>query len=86
MAQKAIELRLAACVNIIPNVVSVFRWQKAIQTEDEVLMICKTTDDLVAQLKELIIDLHSYDTPELIELDGAVLNEAYMDWINDCLK
>ena len=86
LAQMAVEARLVACVNIIPGLVSVFRWQGKIQTEDEVLLLCKTTEELLPQLKELILDHHSYDVPELIELDGAVLNEFYMDWINDCLK
>lgn len=86
LAQVAVEARLVACINIIPGLVSVFRWDNKIQTEDEVLMLCKTTEELLPQLKELIIEHHSYDVPELIEIDGTVLNEQYMDWINDCIK
>ena len=85
LAQKAVDARLVACINIIPNLVSVFRWDNAIQTEDEVLMICKTTAEMLPQFKEFLFEEHSYEVPEMLELDAGVLNDSYLEWLNDCL-
>ncbi len=81
LAQMAVEARLVACVNIIPGLVSVFRWQGEIQTEDEVLLLCKTTEELLPQLKELILDHHSYDVPEIVALPIVGGNQDYLDWV-----
>jgi len=71
----------AACVNIVPAIESVYRWQGEIETAQEVLLLIKTTRKQFAALRDLITRLHSYDTPEVIALaveDGAV---KYLAWL-----
>ena len=75
IARAAVEARLAACGNIVPGVLSVFRWQGAVETGAEVLLILKSRDDLAAPLAELAAREHPYDLPaitwERVEADAA---------------
>lgn len=63
-----VEERLAACVNVLPGLRSIYRWQGAIQKETEALMIIKTTADLFLELARRVAELHSYDVPEVLSL------------------
>jgi periplasmic divalent cation tolerance protein len=71
----------AACVNIVPAVESVFRWQGKIETSSEVLLLIKTTRALFPALRELIVKLHSYDTPELMAVPVADGSAKYLAWL-----
>ena len=82
-AECLIEERLAACVNIVSGVRSVFRWKGAVSREDEVLAIIKTTADRFASLKVRLIELHSYDCPEVIAFEVARGHLPYLDWVRD---
>jgi periplasmic divalent cation tolerance protein len=80
IARSLVERRLAACVNIVPQVVSVYRWEGKIEEASEWLLIGKTTAAAFGELKVAITELHSYDLPECICLaieDGA---PAYLQW------
>ena len=81
IAQALLEERLAACVNIVPGLKSVFRWKGKISTEEEVLLLIKTKDRLFEKLKKRVIELHSYDVPEVIALGILAGNEKYLDWL-----
>ncbi len=81
IAQALLKDRLAACVNIVPGLKSVFRWKGKISTEDEVLLLIKTKDTLFERLKKRVIELHSYDVPEVIALGILAGNEKYLDWV-----
>ena len=82
-AERLVEERLAACVNIVSAVQSVFRWKGAVSREEEVLAIIKTTAERFAALKVRLIELHSYDCPEVIALEVERGHLPYLDWVRD---
>lgn len=73
--------RLAACVNIIQPVRSIYRWQGRIEDEQEVLMIVKTKKTLFEPLQARVKELHSYSVPEIISFPLTEGNEAYLNWL-----
>jgi periplasmic divalent cation tolerance protein len=73
--------KLAACVNMIGGVKSSFRWKGQISTENEVLLIAKTKDMLFENLKKRVLELHSYEVPEIIATSILAGSEKYLDWI-----
>ena len=81
IARALLKEKLAACVNIVPGLKSVFRWKGKISTEEEVLLMIKTKDRLFEKLKKRVIELHSYDVPEVIALGILAGNEKYLDWL-----
>ncbi len=81
IASSLVEERLAACVNIVSNIESVYRWQGEVTRDSEILMIIKTTDERYAQLERRIKELHSYTTPEIIALRIERGSKAYLDWL-----
>lgn len=84
LAQALVSEHLAACVNILPGVVSVYRWQAEIETDNEVLLIIKTTERLVDALAARIKALHPYDVPEVISHPITAGNKNYLDWVRQC--
>ena len=76
-----VESRLAACVNILDNMQSIYRWEEEIQQDTEVVLIAKTTDSLIAQLIEKVIALHSYDCPCIVSLPISDGYPPFLDWI-----
>ena len=85
LAKSLVESRHAACVNLVPNVTSVFQWEKDIQMENEILLIIKTTESKAGAVRSMLEKQHSYEVPEIIALDGDVLNQPYMEWIKDSI-
>lgn len=81
LASGAVERRLAACVNIIPTVASVYRWEGRIVSETESTLLIKTTSECVPALKAFIEKAHPHDTPELIVLDVTDGLPAYLAWV-----
>jgi periplasmic divalent cation tolerance protein len=77
---------LAACVQILPPMESVYRWQGNIERQSEVLLIAKTTQDKFDDLEREVRALHSYDTPEIIALPIIAGSTAYIDWVSDSVK
>jgi periplasmic divalent cation tolerance protein len=73
--------KLAACVNMIGGVKSSFRWKGQISTENEVLLIAKTKDMLFENLKKRVLELHSYEVPEIIATSILAGSEKYLEWI-----
>lgn len=71
----------AACVNVVPGVRSIYRWQGAVQDDAEVLLVMKTRDDRVAALVERVHALHPYDVPELIALPVEGGSARYLAWV-----
>lgn len=84
LAQTLVAERLAACVNIMPGVVSLYRWQDKIETDTEVLLMIKTTERQVAALAARIETLHPYDVPEVISHPITTGNKNYLDWVRQC--
>ena len=83
IASSLVEERLAACVNIVSNIESVYRWQGEVTRDSETLMIIKTTDERYAELERRIKELHSYTTPEIIALKVERGSKAYLDWLRE---
>ena len=76
-----VEDRLAACVNLIDGMRSIYRWQDAIQDDAETVLIAKTRADLVDALTERVRALHSYECPCVVALPMVGGNPAFLDWI-----
>ncbi|HWF66102.1 MAG TPA: divalent-cation tolerance protein CutA [Acidobacteriaceae bacterium] len=80
-ARQLVEQRLAACVNLIENVHSTYRWQGKVEAASEILAIIKTTADRIETLKQAIARLHPYQLPELLVLTVSDGSETYLSWL-----
>ena len=78
--------RLAACVNIIDNMHSMYRWEDDIQNDREVILIDKTKDSVVPELIDKIKSIHSYDCPCIVSLPILDGNKAFLEWIAEQTK
>jgi periplasmic divalent cation tolerance protein len=83
IAQALVERRLAACVNLVPRIESVYRWQGKVESATEWLLIVKTTAERFESVRDGIKELHSYELPECVMLEVADGSEAYLSWISD---
>ena len=81
MAARLIERRLAACVNLVPAVESVFRWQGKTERCREALLVMKTTAARFIALKRAVLALHPYHVPEIIALPVTAGHAPYLDWV-----
>ncbi len=78
-----VEARLAACVNLIPGVESIYRWQGAVETSAEVLAVFKTTTSALPALESRLRELHPYEVPEIIALRPEQVAETYARWVSE---
>ena len=81
LARQMVRQRVAACVNVIPRVESVFRWKGKIERCPESLLVMKTTAQSVTRLRRAVIALHPYDVPEFIALPVVVGHPPYLAWV-----
>ena len=86
LARALVEERLAACVNVVRGVRSVYRWQGAVEAADEVLLVIKSTADRFPDLREKLQKLHSYEVPEVVAIPVADGTESYLRWIDECVS
>ncbi|MGD2269357.1 MAG: divalent-cation tolerance protein CutA [Desulfobacterales bacterium] len=86
IGRQLVEAKLAACVNIIDNMNSMYMWQGKIQDDDEVILIAKTTEDRVPELTEKVKALHSYDCPCILCIPVSGGNKEFLDWIASEVK
>ena len=80
---RLVDERLAACVNVLPPMESVYRWQGAVERGTERQLIMKTTGDRLSALRKRIGELHPYEVPELLVLPVIEGSNAYLRWITD---
>jgi len=76
------ERQLAACVNLVPGVESIYRWQGEVETAGEVLGIFKTTRTALGTLEEALAGLHPYEVPEILVVEPAHVSAAYARWVS----
>lgn len=85
LARELVSAKLAACVNILPGVRSVYAWQGAIESVGEHLLLIKSHRERYAELEALLKQLHPYDVPEIIALPIERGSADYLNWMNSCL-
>jgi periplasmic divalent cation tolerance protein len=76
-----VEERLAACVNVVEGVSSIYRWKGAVQRDREVLMVLKTTTEAVERLRSRLVELHPYEVPEALALPVSSGHPPYLEWV-----
>jgi periplasmic divalent cation tolerance protein len=86
IARRLVEQQVAACVNIVPDVQSIYRWQGNVESAAEVLMVIKTSAGLVSEVQSIIASLHSYEVPELLVLPVSGGSEVYLAWLKASLR
>ncbi len=86
IARSLVEARLAACVNIVRNVRSIYTWQGKVEDDSEALMIVKTRRSLFNDLSEKVRELHSYEVPEIIALPIIEGSKEYLKWLGESTK
>jgi periplasmic divalent cation tolerance protein len=87
IAEALVERRLAACVNVVPGLRSVYRWKGRVEREDEVLLVIKTAGERVEEVRRaLVAGLHPYEVPELVALPVAGGHPPYLDWLAENVR
>src|ERR687895_2235575 len=81
IANELVERQLAACVQILPEIESVYRWNGEVRRDTEILIIAKTTAALFNDLEKAVRAIHSYDTPEIVAVPMAHVSEPYRVWL-----
>jgi periplasmic divalent cation tolerance protein len=86
IATELVSRHLAACVNILGPIASVYRWQGEVERSDEFLLLIKSTESQTLPIQETLRELHSYQIPELISLSIEAGLESYLDWIASSVR
>ena len=86
IATSLVERQLAACVNILPEVTSIYRWKGELEKSQEVMLVIKTRHNLFDELRTEMTRLHSYEVPEIVAIPVAAGSSAYLNWIDKELK
>jgi periplasmic divalent cation tolerance protein len=81
LADALVAERLAACVNLLPGLRSVYRWQGTIERSDEILLLIKTTDARLPALSARVLELHPHELPEVVAVEVAGGLSAYLEWV-----
>ena len=83
VARALVEERLAACVNLLPPMSSIYRWRGETMTESEQQLVAKTVRGRVEQIRERLAGIHPYELPEFLVLDVAEGGDAYLAWVRE---
>ena len=85
LADMLVGARLAACVQILPEIESVYRWEGKIERQSETLLLAKSTRKKFEELERQVRMIHSYETPEIVAVSIAEISEPYLNWLNESL-
>jgi periplasmic divalent cation tolerance protein len=83
LARTLVERRLAACVNVVPGVVSHYRWKGELCRDEERLLVIKTRSERLDALRAALVELHPYELPELVAIEIGDGLEPYLGWLDD---
>jgi periplasmic divalent cation tolerance protein len=86
IADRLVENQLAACVQILPAIESVYRWQGSFERSSEVLLIAKTEFDKFPELERQVRAMHSYETPEIVAVPVTAISQPYGEWLGVSLE
>ena len=86
IARSLVERRVAACVNVVPGVVSVYRWKGEVCRDEERLLVVKTRAEKLDALREALLSLHPYELPELVALPVVAGHEPYLAWLDESVS
>ncbi len=86
IARALVERRLAACVNVVPGVVSVYRWKGAVERDEERLLVIKTRAERLEELRRALVELHPYEVPELLALPVEAGHGPYLAWLDESVS
>jgi periplasmic divalent cation tolerance protein len=86
IGRELVERRLAACVNVVPGLTSIYRWKGAIESESECLLVIKTRRERIDDLKTALVSLHPYEVPELVVLPIEGGHAPYLAWIGESVR
>ena len=80
IAESLVKDNLSPCVQIVPNIKSVYKWEGKLDKSGEILLLIKTIPEKLQYCKKLILKYHNYEVPEFIVTNGEILNDEYIDW------
>ena len=86
VARELVDRRLAACVNIVPGLTSVYRWKGKVESEAELLLVIKTTRDRFEDLREALLTVHPYEVPEIVGVPIEAGHDAYLSWLHENVR
>jgi periplasmic divalent cation tolerance protein len=86
LAHAIVDAKLAACVQILPKMTSVYFWEGKVQTEPEHLLLIKTLEEKFEALQTFILENHSYEVPEIVAIDAEKVSESYLKWMKEVLN